>query len=190
MSERVLIAAMARGRVIGRGNTLPWHLPEDMAHFRATTRGHPVIMGRRTWDSLPERFRPLPGRRNLVVTRNPAWQAAGAEAMPSLQAALAAASAAERVFVIGGAELYVAALPYADTLLLTEIDADIPGDVHFPAFEAQGFVEVQRERLRAAAPNHFSFAFVTYRRRADTPTTASPSSSSVDTAGSGTTATE
>ncbi|MDP2007880.1 MAG: dihydrofolate reductase [Rubrivivax sp.] len=164
MSELVLIAAMARGRVIGRGNALPWHLPEDMAHFRAATRGHPVIMGRKTWDSLPERFRPLPGRRNLVVTRNPAWQATGAETMPSLAAALAAAAGAERVFVIGGAELYAAALPQADTLLLTEIDAAIDGDAHFPPFAGTGFAEVQRETRHAAAPNSFNFAFVTYRR--------------------------
>ncbi len=166
MSELVLIAAMARGRVIGRGNALPWYLPEDMAHFRAATRGRPVIMGRKTWDSLPERFRPLPGRRNLVVTRHAGWQAAGAEALPSLDAALAATAGAERVFVIGGAELYAAALPLADTLLLTEIDADIAGDVHFPTFAAQGFVEEARERLQAAAPNDFAFAFVNYRRRA------------------------
>lgn len=155
---------MARGRVIGRGNALPWHLPEDMAHFRAATRGHAVIMGRKTWDSLPERFRPLPGRRNLVVTRNAAWQAAGAETMPSLHAALAATGGADRVFVIGGAELYAAALPLADTLLLTEIDAEIDGDVHFPDFESGGFVEQTRVRHHAAAPNGFDFAFVTYRR--------------------------
>jgi len=161
----VLIAAMARDRVIGRGNTLPWHLPEDMAHFRTVTRGHPVIMGRKTWDSLPERFRPLPGRRNVVVTRNATWQAAGAEAMPSLDAALTATANAERVFVIGGAELYAAALPLADTLLLTEIDAHFDGDVHFPDFAAAGFVEQARERHHAAAPNAFDFDFVTYQRR-------------------------
>ena len=164
--ELVLIAAMARGRVIGRGNALPWHLPEDMAHFRAVTRGHPVIMGRKTWDSLPERFRPLPGRRNLVVTRNAAWQAAGAEAMPSFDAAMAATAGAARVFVIGGAELYAAALPHADTLLLTEIDADFAGDARFPDFSVCDFAKTGREQFRAAAPNDFDFAFVTYRRSA------------------------
>jgi dihydrofolate reductase len=165
VSELVLIAAMARHRVIGRGNALPWHLPEDLAHFRAATRGHPVLMGRKTWDSLPARFRPLPGRRNLVLTRQPDWKEAGAEAMPSLAAALAATAGAERVFVIGGAELYATALPLADTLLLTEIDADIAGDVHFPAYTGLGFVEDSRQHLHAAAPNDFGFAFVTYRRR-------------------------
>jgi dihydrofolate reductase len=164
MAELVLIAAMAPGRVIGKDGGLPWHVPEDMAHFRNATRGHPVIMGRKTWDSLPARFRPLPGRRNLVVTRQPAWQAAGAEAMPSLEAALAATAAALRVFVIGGAELYAATLPLADTLLLTEIDADYAGDAWFPAFADTGFVQTQRRAVHAAAPNDFELAFVTYRR--------------------------
>ncbi len=169
MSEVVLIAALARGRVIGVNNTLPWHLPEDMAHFRNATRGHPVVMGRKTWDSLPPRFRPLPGRRNVVVTRNTAWQAEGAEVAHGLQQALALAGAggsAERVFVIGGAELYAAALPLAHTLLLTEIEADIAGDAHFPAFEGLGYTEVARERHQAAPPNTFAFSFVTYRRNA------------------------
>jgi len=170
MSELVLIAAMARGRVIGREidgvGALPWHLPEDMAHFRTATRGHPVVMGRKTWDSLPARFRPLPGRRNLVLTRNAAWQADGAEALPTLAAALAATAGAERVFVIGGAELYAAALPLADMLLLTEIDAEVDGDAHFPPFADAGFAELQRETHRAAPPNAFGYAFVTYRRGA------------------------
>ncbi|MBA4175523.1 MAG: diacylglycerol kinase [Leptothrix sp. (in: Bacteria)] len=164
MSELVLIAAMSNGRVIGRGNTLPWHLPEDMAHFREVTRGHPVLMGRRTWESLPPRFRPLPGRRNLVLTRDPTWHAAGAEAMPSLEAALAATAAAERVFVIGGAELYAAALPHADTLLLTEIAADFEGDVRFPPVDATVFREAAREVHGAVPARPFGFAFVTYRR--------------------------
>ena len=164
MAELVLIAAMARGRVIGRAGTLPWHLPEDLAHFRAATRGHAVVMGRKTWESLPARFRPLPGRRNLVVTRNPAWQAEGADAAHSLDEALARVSGDDRVFVIGGAELYATALPLAHTLLLTEIDASIEGDTQFPAFEGMGFVEVAREAHEAARPNHFKFSFVTYRR--------------------------
>lgn len=166
MAELVLIAAMARGRVIGRAGALPWHLPEDLAHFRAATRGHAVVMGRKTWESLPARFRPLPGRRNLVVTRNPAWQAEGAEATSSLEAALERVGGADPVFVIGGAELYATALPLAQTLMLTEIDASIEGDTHFPAFDGLGFVEVARETHKAAAPNDFSFAFVSYRRAA------------------------
>jgi dihydrofolate reductase len=166
MSEIVLIAAMARGRVIGVDNALPWHLPEDIAHFRNATRGHPVVMGRKTWDSLPPRFRPLPGRRNLVVTRNTAWQAEGAEVAHGLGEALTRLADTPRVFVIGGAELYAAALPLAHTLLLTEIEADIAGDAHFPAFEGLGYTEVARERHQAAPPNGFAFSFVTYRRSA------------------------
>ncbi len=127
-----LIAAVARNRVIGRGGELVWHESEDQKHFRRVTMGCPVIMGRKTWDSLPARFRPLPGRRNVVVTRNVAWQADGAERAGSLDEALALATDADKVFVIGGAELYALALPRADELELTEIDAEFDGDAHFP----------------------------------------------------------
>jgi dihydrofolate reductase len=160
-----LLMAVARNGVIGHHGELPWRLPEDMAFFRRTTTGHTVVMGRKTWDSLPARFRPLPQRRNIVVTRNAAWSAPGAEAVPSLQAAMDLAAGAARLIVIGGAELYAAALPLADELLLTEIDADIQGDTHLPAFDRQAFIEAQRERHHAAAPNDFDFDFVTYRRR-------------------------
>ncbi len=165
--EVVLIAALARNGVIGGGNQLLWHLPADSQHFRKTTAGHAVIMGRKTWDSLPERFRPLPGRRNLVVTRQAGWQAAGAETQPSLQAALAAVAAradAQRVFVIGGGELYALALPLAHTLELTEIDRDYAGETVFPAFDRQVFHEVRREVHAAEPPDKPGFAFVTYRR--------------------------
>ncbi len=160
-----LIAAVARNGVIGHGNALLWHLPEDLKHFRRTTAGCPVVMGRKTWDSLPDRFRPLPGRRNIVVTRQAGWQAAGAEAVPSLQAAVALADGVERVYVIGGAELYAAALPLADELVLTEIDRAFEGDTRFPAWDRNAFVESARETLRAAAPNDFGLAFVNYRRK-------------------------
>jgi dihydrofolate reductase len=162
MAELVLIAAVARNGVIGDGRRMPWHLPEDLAHFRRATQGHPVIMGRRTWESLPARFRPLPGRRNVVVTRDAAWQAEGAETAPSPEAALRLVADAPRVFVIGGAELFAAALPLADELLLTEIGRDFDGTTRFPAFT--GFTEVARERHHAAPPNDFDFAFVTYQR--------------------------
>lgn len=165
MTELVLIAAVARNGVIGDGEKMPWHLPEDMAHFRRATQGCPVIMGRRTWDSLPAKFRPLQGRRNLVVTRNPAWQADGAEAAASPEAALQQVAGAARVFVIGGAALYDAALPLADTLLLTEIDRDFEGTTRFPAFDRDGFDETARDHHHAALPNDFDFAFVTYRKR-------------------------
>jgi dihydrofolate reductase len=159
-----LIAAVARNGVIGDGAAMPWRLPEDARHFRAATHGHAVIMGRRTWDSLPARFRPLPGRRNIVVTRQSGWQAEGAEAAPSPAAALERVRGAERAFVIGGSELYAATLPFADELILTEIDRDFDGATRFPAFDRSQFIETTREPHRAAPPNDFAFAFVTYRR--------------------------
>jgi dihydrofolate reductase len=159
----VLVAAVARNGVIGRDGTLPWHLPEDMAHFRAVTIGHPVVMGRRTWESLPDRFRPLPGRRNVVVTRNPDWQADGAERATSLEDALALTRDADTVCVIGGAELFAAALPRADELLLTELDLDVDGDTFLPPLDPEQFAEVAREPHIGAGGTGYSF--VTYRRR-------------------------
>ncbi|MEP7225599.1 MAG: dihydrofolate reductase, partial [Actinomycetota bacterium] len=123
-----LVAAVARDGVIGLAGGLPWRIPEDAQRFRALTMGHPVVMGRRTWDSLPDRFRPLPGRRNVVVTRSAAWQAEGAERTGSLVDALQLLDGEAQVFVIGGGELYVEALPLADEMLLTEIDAELEGD--------------------------------------------------------------
>lgn len=159
----VLIAAVARNRAIGKDNALLWQEREDQRHFRRVTMGCPVIMGRRTWDSLPERFRPLPGRRNIVLTRSPQWRADGAEPAASLSDALARAATAARVFVIGGADLYAQALPRADELVLTEIDADLDGDVFFPAFDRRDFVEISREAHAGA--DGTPYAFVHYRRR-------------------------
>jgi dihydrofolate reductase len=164
MTVLALIAAVARNGVIGHANRLLWSLPEDLQRFRRTTQGHPVIMGRRTWQSLPERFRPLPGRRNIVVTRDTGWRAAGAETAASLEAALARVADDKRAFVIGGVELFAAALPHAELLLLTEIERDFEGDTKFPPFDRRQFAEVEREPHHAAAPNDFDYAFVTYRR--------------------------
>ena len=158
-----LIAAVAKGGVIGRNGGIPWRLPEDVARFRELTTGHPVVMGRRTWDSLPDRFRPLPNRRNVVVTRNPSWQADGAEAADSVEAALALVKGVPRAFVIGGAEVYAAALRWADELLLTELDLDVEGDTVFPPFMGEEFAEVAREPGIAA--DGTAFAFVTYARQ-------------------------
>ncbi len=157
------MAAVARNGVIGRDGAIPWRIPEDMRRFRELTMGHAVVMGRRTWDSLPDRFRPLPGRRNIVVSRNPEWDAEGAERASSLDDALQLLQEAEQVFVVGGAELYAAALTFADELLLTEIDADVDGDTFFPEFERSTFEEAAREqRTPTGAP---PFSFVTYVRR-------------------------
>ena len=163
--EIALIAAVARNGAIGHNNTLLWRLPEDSRWLRAQTTGFAVIMGRKTWDSLPERFRPLPNRTNIVVTRQPGWSAAGAITTQNLDDAIAAAGPVPRLFVIGGAELYAAALPIADELVLTEIDADFEGDIHFPAWDRSQFIETERQRHHAAPPNDFDFAFVRYRRR-------------------------
>jgi dihydrofolate reductase len=165
MAIVTLIAAVARNGVIGHGNDLVWRLPEDQRHFRAVTLGAPVIMGRATWDSLPERVRPLPGRRNLVLTRQAGWQAPGAEAVATLDEALARVADVPRAFVIGGAQVYALALPRADELLLTEIERDFDGDCRFPDWPHAQFEEVARERHQATAPNDFDFSFVTYRRR-------------------------
>ncbi|MFF0815917.1 dihydrofolate reductase [Rhodococcus sp. NPDC003318] len=127
-----LIWAQARAGVIGRDNTIPWRVPEDTAHFVDVTTGHPVIMGRRTWDSLPPRFRPLADRRNIVVTRDRTWSAEGAEVVHSLDDALALAGDAE-TWVIGGGEIYAAALGRADRVVVTEIDLDVDGDAYAPS---------------------------------------------------------
>lgn len=161
----VLIAALARNGVIGHDNQLLWHLPEDLAHFRRQTQGSAVLMGRKTWDSLPARFRPLPGRRNLVLTRQPALTLPGAETVASVAEALHRLADAPQVFVIGGEQVYAAAMDEADTLVLTEIDRDFAGDTCFPAWDRAAFAEVARERHRAAAPNDFDFSFVTYQRK-------------------------
>ncbi|WP_406151102.1 dihydrofolate reductase [Streptomyces sp. NBC_01012] len=133
-----LIWAQTPAGVIGADNAIPWRVPEDMAHFKATTLGHPVVMGRRTWDSLPARFRPLDGRRNIVVTRDPDWAAEGAERAGSVAGALELAGEPQEsafpteVWVIGGGEIYRAAIEYATTLSVTEVESTARGDVHAP----------------------------------------------------------
>jgi len=159
-----LIAAVASNGAIGKGQQLLWRLPDDMRHFRETTHGKPVIMGRKTWESLPAAFRPLPGRRNLVVSRNLAYQAPGATLAGSLEAALRACADAAEIFVIGGAEMYRQALLLADRLYLTEVAASAEGDAFFPELAPGDWEEVSR------SPGHSesgpAFSFVTYRRRA------------------------
>ena len=161
-----LIAALASNRAIGKDNELLWHLPEDMRHFRETTRGKPVIMGRKTWESLPESFRPLPGRHNIVVSRDPAYQASGATLAGSLADALRQAEAqtnVEEVFVIGGAQLYHEALPLANRLYLTEIEQDFHGEVFFPNVQPQDWDEISRQPSQETSGPQFSF--VVYQRR-------------------------
>ena len=157
-----LIAAVARNGAIGKGNALLWRESADQQHFRRVTMGCPVIMGRKTWDSLPERFRPLPGRVNIVVTTRPQWQVDGALRAGSFDAAIALAGTAPKAFVIGGAQVYALALPLVDELVLTEIDADLEGDTFFPAWNRAHFTETSRERHTSAQGPGYSF--VTYRK--------------------------
>jgi dihydrofolate reductase len=158
-----LIAAVAKNRAIGKDNTLLWHLPEDMRHFRETTRGKPVIMGRKTWESLPDSFRPLPGRHNIVVSRNATYQAPGATLAASLEEAILKTEKANEVFVIGGAELYRQAMPLADRLYLTEITTSFEGDAFFPEVLPEEWVEILHKTQQGASGLEFSF--VTYQRR-------------------------
>lgn len=156
-----LIYARARNGVIGKDGVMPWHLPEDLAHFKRTTAGCPVIMGRRTWESLPPRFRPLPGRSNIVVTRQPDWHADGATRAASLDEALRLCAGAPQAWVIGGAQIYALALPLADTVVATELDVNVEGDTHAPVLGSE-WREAAREERRTA--DGLPFAFVTYRK--------------------------
>lgn len=157
-----LILARARNGVIGARGGLPWHLPEDLAFFKRTTMGHPIVMGRKTWESIG---RPLPGRRSVVVTRDRGFAAAGAEVVHSLDEAIRRCVGAEEVFVIGGAQLYAEALGHADRLLLTEIDADFEGDTFMPAAAAADWAEAGREHHAPTDTRTYGFDFVDYRRR-------------------------
>jgi dihydrofolate reductase len=156
-----LIYARAANGVIGNNGTLPWHLPEDLAHFKRTTLGCPVIMGRKTWDSLPPKFRPLPGRANIVVTRQDNWIENGAQPSSSLHKALQLCEQSPDVWVIGGAQLYALAEPLATTAVVTEIEHDFAGDAFAPHLGA-AWTETAREPHVAA--NGLPFSFVTYTR--------------------------
>lgn len=149
-----LVAAVARNGVIGAKGKLPWHLPEDLRHFKKLTLGHPVIMGRRTWDSLPHA---LPGRENIVVTRSANSDIPGASVANSLEAAIALCAGESVAFVIGGAGIFAETLPVADGLVLTEIERDYEGDVVFPQWDRGAWRETQRERHTSAEGVPFSF---------------------------------
>ena len=155
-----LIVATERHHGIGINNALPWRLPEDLAFFKRTTTGHPILMGRKTFESIG---RPLPNRRNIVITRNPAWQHEGVDTAGSLQQAADLAGDGE-VFVIGGAQIYADALPLAARLIVTEIDADFACDAFFPAIDSAVWKEVSREPHQSAEQG-FAYAFVIYHRR-------------------------
>ena len=155
-----LVAALASNGVIGAGGALPWRLPEDLRHFKALTLGHPVIMGRKTWQSIGK---PLPGRENIVVTRQAGFDAPGASVANSLGAALALCAGEPVAFVIGGEAIYREALPCADGLVLTEIHRDYQGDAWFPEFDRAGWMETQRKAR--TGDGGLRFDFVLYERQ-------------------------
>ncbi|HEU0230170.1 MAG TPA: dihydrofolate reductase [Burkholderiaceae bacterium] len=155
-----LVVAYSDNRAIGRDNALPWRLKADLAHFKNTTMGCPILMGRNTWDSLG---RPLPGRRNLVISRNPGLRADGASAYPSLRDALNDCQDEATVFVIGGAQIYAQVLPMADEVIATEVHAHVDGDAFFPALPPDQWEEVERQRQ--PEESGLAFDFVVYRRR-------------------------
>lgn len=170
MPRLTLVAALARNRVIGRGNALPWRLPADLRRFKALTLGHPVIMGRKTFESIRAALGgPLPGRLNIVVTRDPGYGAPGCRVAASFAAALEAAREADEAFVIGGEQIYRAALPVADRLQLTEIDADFAGDAWFPELPRGQWREVSREAHAAGPEFAHPYAFVVYEKSNLTP---------------------
>lgn len=156
-----LIVAYARNQTIGRDNTLPWKLPGDLAHFKRTTTGCPILMGRKTWDSLG---RPLPGRRNIVITRDASLSHPGAEFVTSLTAALDLVREAEQVFVIGGAQIYQEALPIADRVIATEVHAEIEGDAFFAKLDPAVWTELSRSPQ--PPENGLAYDLVVYQRRA------------------------
>jgi dihydrofolate reductase len=161
ISSVELIAAVAANGIIGADNRLPWHLSEDLKRFRALTTGHAVIMGRKTWESLP---RALPQRQNIVVTRQAGFEAAGADVAHSFAAALAQVELPAPVFCIGGGELYRAALPFATKIHLTEIAREFEGDARFPPLDRSEWRETSREDRPPVEPGGFAYSYVTYER--------------------------
>ena len=158
-----MIYARARNGVIGKQGQLPWHLPEDLAHFKRTTLGQAVVMGRVTWESLPEKFRPLPGRTNVVVSRQTSFEANGAQVVSSLEAAMALFPTNEVVWLIGGAQLYAQALPLVSQIVITEIDADFEGDAFAPSLSTNDWTETERSSHVSA--QGLAYHLVTLQKR-------------------------
>lgn len=159
---RSIVVAVARNGVIGRDNQLPWKLPKDLAYFKRVTLGHPVVMGRRTWESIG---RPLPGRQNIVVTHNAALRAPGAKVVTSLAEAWGAAGDAGEVSIIGGTSIFRETLPIADRVHLTEVDAVVEGDTFFPEFDRSQWIEREVERHPADERHEYPFRILLLTRR-------------------------
>jgi dihydrofolate reductase len=156
MTNVTMIAAVARNNVIGNGDSMPWHLPDDLQHFKATTLGHTMIMGRRTFEAIG---RVLPGRRTIVITRQPEWRHPGVETAHSLADAFFLAGPGDEVFVVGGGEVYREAMPYAARLVITHVDQSPEGSVTFPEIDPDAWTETSRS-------DHDGYSIVTYERRA------------------------
>lgn len=162
-----LIVARAANGCIGRENKLPWYLPGDLKYFKATTLGKPIIMGRKTWESLKG---PLPGRANIVITRQPNYRAEGAKVVTTLEAArqlaesIALIDGVDEAVVIGGAEIYALAMPMIGRMYVTEVHADVDGDAFFPEVDMEAWQEVEREDFSAQPPNQYDYSFVKYQR--------------------------
>ncbi len=154
-----LVCAMANNRVIGKDNDMPWHLPADLKHFKATTMGKPIVMGRKTFESIG---RPLPGRRNVVITRNPDYSAEGIEVVASIDEALSLLSNVDEIMITGGGNIYQQTIEQADRLYLTFIDLDTDGDAFFPEFEHLNLKEVSRESHQPDEKNKLAYTFVEY----------------------------
>ena len=161
-----LIAALTKNRVIGKNNDLPWQLPDDMKYFMQTTKAHHVIMGRKNYESIPEKFRPLPNRTNIVVTHQKEFTAPGCRVVNSIEEGIAIARSAgeKELFIIGGSEIYGQGMAYADQLYLTEIDATLEGDTYFPLFNPDEWKELSRTHHEADARHAYSFDFVVYKK--------------------------
>jgi len=166
--RKALIVAMSRNRVIGRNNKLPWYLPGDLRYFKQATMGKPIIMGRKTWDSIG---RPLPGRMNVVISRNPEWEApAGTVAAESLEDALVKAEAqaeiegGDEVMIIGGGQIYAEVLPMVDRIYITQVHAEVDGDAFFPEVNWEEWEELGREDFSASDNNPYDYSFVVYQR--------------------------
>jgi len=157
-----IVVAMAQNRTIGIDNTLPWRCPEDLKHFKALTMGHHMIMGRKTFDSIGK---PLPGRTTVVVTRNRGLKIEGCIIAHSLQEAITVCAGDEKIFIVGGAELYAQAMPLVDTLYITEIQQGVEGDAHFPEFDKTQWLETAREKRYQETPQPLEYYFVTYQRQ-------------------------
>jgi len=161
------IAALSKNRVIGKNNDLPWHLPDDMKYFMQTTKAHYVIMGRKNYDSIPEKFRPLPNRTNVVVSRQKSFNAPGCVVVHSLEDGIEQARRGneQEAFIIGGAEIFKSGFPFSQRLYLTEIAAEVGGDTYFPEWNAAEWKEISRQHHPVDARHAFAFDFVVYERK-------------------------